>query len=72
MNFTTLNFIHDLLVKEEATRHKAYEIARDAKYAAEDEEAENLPELQAVYDKVRDSWYASRDALQAFEQKDWA
>ena len=71
MNFKTLNYIHQLLVEQEARCRKAYEIARDARNEAEDNDAENVEALRAVCEKVRGSWDEAMDALRSFEDKEW-
>lgn len=72
MNFKTLNYIHALLVEDVARHRKAYELACDAQYRAEEKEAENLKSLQSVRENAFQSLSEARDALEVFESKEWA
>ena len=69
MTVKTLTYIHQLLIEDEARRRKAMEIARKAYREAEDTDADNLPDLEDIYQVTRECWNKSHCALAEFENR---
>ena len=71
MKLKTLNYIHQLLIENEAKTCKAKEITREALIRAEEEEAANCESLQKSYDNMRMAYNEALEARMDFEEQDW-
>jgi len=67
MTIKTLNYIHQLLIREEETRRAARNTARKA--AAEVDRYDGP--LAEVADKAYHLWSEAHEALMDFEAKEW-
>lgn len=71
MTLATLNYIHSLLKHEEETRRNAKKLAFQSRDQAEAEGADNIPTLQELVKKTRESWNEADSALRDFEAQEW-
>ena len=71
MTIKTLEHIHRLLIAEKEKRESAYEICRDVRNKAEDNDSPNLSTLDGVLDVARKKVNEASDALIEFELVDW-
>jgi hypothetical protein len=71
MKLETLNYIHTVLVENEATASKARKLAREAAQKADDEDADNRAALWEVSRKTFESWRKASAALGEFEEHEW-
>ena len=71
MTIKTLTYIHRLLIEDEAKRHKAKELAREARNEAEEKDLDNLPDLEDLYEVTREHWIEAHNARVEFEAREW-
>lgn len=67
MTIKTLNYIHQLLIQEEASRR---DFRKAARKAADDANSHNGPLAKAA-DRAYDRWSEAHEALIDFERREW-
>lgn len=72
MTLKTINYIHKLLIDQEAKTKRAYEMLCESYEKADLDDAANAPYLREARDSCRKVWFESLDALQDFESKIWS
>lgn len=71
MKLKTLNYIHNLLLENEAKTLKAKQMTYEALCKAEEDGADNFESLRQVYDRMRQAYNEAFDARVDFEEKEW-
>lgn len=71
MNVCDIEFIHKLLIRQEASCKNAFEVAKTALDEARAKAASNVESLERLYNVARDEYDEVCQALRSFEVKEW-
>lgn len=71
MEFKTLNYIHDLILKDVKTREDAMNTLCKMIADAEDKESPNVAALKMIKDKLLPQLWTAQSALAEFEGHEW-
>lgn len=71
MNVSDIEFIHKLLIRQEATCRSALEVAKTAMNEAKAKAASNVELLEGLYNAAQADHVEVWQALQSFEDKEW-
>jgi predicted component of type VI protein secretion system len=71
MKLNHLTFIHNLLWNEENKRRYVYEAAKDNLQSSVEYELPDIKQAQEMHDELYERWREAKEALDAFESREW-